>query len=77
VALLDAGPVLEAHLDALPALLAARRRTLVPGAARGAWWVLLDESADEWRLVRGALAGDALQLAAEAGIDAAWAVPLA
>jgi len=81
VSLHDGGPVLEAHLDNLPTMLAARRRALLPastsGGGRGAWWVLLDEASNEWRVVRATLAGAALQLSGEAGDGTAWTVPVA
>ncbi len=80
VALHDGGPVLEAHLDALPALLAARRREIVAAesdAGRGGWWVLLDEASNDWRVERASLSGDVLRVVDGSTAGTAWAVPLA
>ncbi len=82
VSLHDGGPVLEAHPDAMPGMLSARRRAVMRMdalTARSAWWVLLDPAARRWRVVRAVLESDALCVAgseAPAGHEPVWAAPL-
>ncbi|MEP6502096.1 MAG: arginine N-succinyltransferase [Betaproteobacteria bacterium] len=82
VALHDGGPVFEAHVDTLPAMLQARRRALIrvdTPVPRSAWWVLLDEARREWRVVRAVVSADALRLVAgdaPPDVEIVWAAPL-
>lgn len=87
VGIVDGGPVLEADVDALPAIAAARAWNLVPrGAAAGGHWLLQvpGPGAGASRVLRVGAAAEGARLAVEPALlerlgltpgSAHWAVP--